>query len=385
MPDCSAGFELSTSSEDVRLLRRPEDLDALAETWRELESCCAGSGFFQSYAWCAHVAQTQSVARAGKYEPLVAVYRRDGDVAAIWPLSRQRRMGIWQLRNLDDPFGQFGGALAVDEAAETACVAMALQQVRAARLASQAQLERLFQGSPTAEFIFEAGATKGELVSAAVVNRRDAADFEQYRNTRKKKTMKNLRNVTNKLERAGEVQHMVYQQADEVKALIERVLESRQRWMAENGMMTRSFRTPGHAEILTGGQTTGLSAQKVGFELLLDGKPIAHQWGYLHQGRYYAYMSGADLDMFHLSPGRIHLSRVVEAAFELGVDALELLTPASRYKMSWANEERPLVDALLDLDLLGSAKGRIWDRGARPVLKKAFYRLPTAARKRLAL
>ncbi|MEQ1652378.1 MAG: hypothetical protein ABL897_07815, partial [Hyphomicrobium sp.] len=99
---------------EIRLLESSAQFLEFKDAWQALEQTSDAPCFFESYAWCGHAAEVLSRTLPQTYAPLVAIAKRDGLPVAIWPLSRQKRSGIWQLRPLDDPFGQFAGMLYVD-------------------------------------------------------------------------------------------------------------------------------------------------------------------------------------------------------------------------------------------------------------------------------
>ena len=115
-----------------------------------------------------------------------------------------------------------------------------------------------------------------------------------------------------------------------------------------------------------------------------DGTAIAEQWGFLHEKRYYAFMSAVDPAAAHLSPGRLHLAFVIAGAMRFGIIAMEMLTPANPYKMVWTDHTRLLRDMALPLTPVGRLHELVWERGLRPLLKAGFYALPAGLRRRAA-
>jgi CelD/BcsL family acetyltransferase involved in cellulose biosynthesis len=175
---------------------------------------------------------------------------------------------------------------------------------------------------------------RGE-VGSPVVDTAAFTDFNALKSSRNKKTMKNLRNSINRLTKAGEHSHTAAIGGAGVAPIVAATLRRRMAWMESRGLTAPQFRSAAHEAILVGGESWGLDKMRAGFELQSNGQPIAHQWGFVHQGRYYAYMSATDPSAVLLSPGRLHLAYVIDDAMRHGIRAVEMLTPASDYKMVW--------------------------------------------------
>ena len=379
---------LHDGSLSLRIASTPIELSELAVDWERLE-LAAGDGttpaavFFQSYAWSRHVAAVRTRAHPNTYRAFVAVGSRGGEIVAIWPLSLQWSAGLWGLRNLDEPFGQFAGLVASDDDAAVALVQATLDFVTSRRLAATARFERLLVESAPHRALLGRGATPQGTTGAPRLDLRDFASFDEFKRSRNKKTMKNLRNTANRMAALGDVVAVTVREPVALDALIRRTLANREQWLAATGNRAPPFRLPEHAEVLLGGLDDATTHRRIGFELSLAGQPIAQQWGFVHDNRYYAYMSGMALDRIDLSPGRLHLAHVIEAAFAEGFAGLEFLSPASDYKLVWSRDVRDLVDLALPLSGLGRLRHRIWDAGLRPAVKTAYYALPPKFRRRL--
>jgi CelD/BcsL family acetyltransferase involved in cellulose biosynthesis len=368
----------------VRLLERAEQFASIKQEWLELERQTEQPCFFQSYAWCGHVAEVMTRAYPGRYAPLVAYATVDGKPVALWPLSRQKQSGIWRLGPIDNPFGQFAGILAGDADAANQLVAATIDIVRKRRLADVLRFEFVLSGCVLEGALRGLGVTSRGETGAPVLDMRPWPTIEALKSSRNKKTMKNLRNARNRLTKAGEHDHRVETDATRVADIIAATLARRTSWLEEKGLTAPQFRSPAHEDVISGGASWGLDQQRIGFVLLCSGKAIAHQWGFVHQKRYYAFMSAVDPGAVHLSAGRLHLSFVIADAMQEGIDAIEMLTPASDYKMVWTDSVRILRDMAMPLSAAGWALDLAWHRTLRPVVKACFYALPASLRRRAA-
>jgi CelD/BcsL family acetyltransferase involved in cellulose biosynthesis len=369
----------------VVLLEAAGQFRVYKDAWQGLERVTPNACFFESYSWCGHVAETLSLTFLNRYAPLVAIGTRQGVVVALWPLSRQKRSGIWQLRPLDHPFGQFAGILYSDEAAAEELVKATLALVRAKHLADVLRIDRVLDGSPLHVALTKFGASTRGQVGAPVIDTRPWPSFEALKSSRNKKTMKNLRNSMNRLSKAGKHEHHVATGDQKTIAIIKETFRLRSEWLDDKGLTAPQFRSAAHEDILLGGEAWQLDSMRTGFELVCDGKPIAYQWGFLHLNRYYAYMSATNPEAILLSPGRLHLAFVVSESICRGVDGMELLTPASSYKLVWTDTVRRLVDMAMPLSARGRIHDLLWERSLRPMLKASFYAMPAFIRRRAVL
>lgn len=369
----------------MHLVTSSAEFASLKPAWLGLEAQSADPCFFQCYAWCGHVAEVLERTFASDYMAIITVAYRDGVPVALLPLSRQKRTGIWQLRTLDDPFGQIAGMVYRNRGDAEALVAKTLDLLRERKLVDVVHIDRVLAGSPLEVVLRQRGASVRGEVGSPVIDTAGFADISALKSSRNKKTMKNLRNSINRLTKAGDHAHTAALGGKSVAPIVAATLRRRTAWMEARGITAPQFRSPAHDAILVGGEAWGLDAIRAGFELQSNGQPIAHQWGFVHQGRYYAYMSATDPTAALLSPGRLHLAFVIEDAMRQGVRAVEMLTPASDYKMVWTDTARTLHDVVLPLSFKGRMQDLIWGRFVRPMMKGLFYALPSGLRRRIKI
>lgn len=383
-PDSTTSPLVPVPALQLTVARGLEELAALEQDWLNLEGRLGLPDFFQSFAWSMRVAELRLQHDAAGYEPLASVMKRNGDVIAIWPLSRQRRAGVWVLRAIDDPFGQMTGVLAAspDEVAEL--VRLTLHAARRERWAGSASFERVEQSTGFADALAAAGFGTRNSVKAPYIDYAPHASFAALRRSRNKKSMKNLRNRFNRAERAGTLAALCTAEEENANAVARRALANRTAWLQATGKTAPAFRVGGFDLLLTSSDRWGLSKKRLAFELTLDDGPAAQQIGYTHAGRYYAYVSGMDWRFEALGPGQIQLACVIEHTMGLGLTGAELLTPASDYKIIWTDDTRMLADMALGLTWSGRLKQKVWDGQLRPAVKWLYYKLPMPVRRRMA-
>lgn len=368
----------------VDLVRGLEGMAGLEADWLGLEGAAGDPDFFQSFAWSMQVAEVRLRGGDGRYEPMAAVARRDGATVALWPLAREKRAGQFELRALDDPFGQFAGVLARDSEAGIGLVERTLALAKVDRIADAACFERVIAGSILHRGLGRSGAQARNPVDAPVVSFTGVATFADFIRQRNKKTMKNHRNAVNRIGRVGQITSVAAREPGRTAAIGNAALAHREEWLKATGRTAPAFRIAGFSEILTGDSRWGLEGKRIAFELQVGGKSIAQQLGYVHGGRYYAFISGMDWAHEELRPGSVHLALVLEEAMKAGVTTAELLTPASDYKMVWTDDVRHLEDMAVAISTSGRIKQVVWDGGLRPAVKAAYYAMPAPFRRALA-
>lgn len=69
-----------------------------------------------------------------------------------------------------------------------------------------------------------------------------------------------------------------------------------------------------------------------------DGRPIACQLGFLHNGIYHCYKTAYDQQFSSISPGTYLIDLALSAAVEAGASQVDLLTGDTPYKAHWCNQ-----------------------------------------------
>jgi CelD/BcsL family acetyltransferase involved in cellulose biosynthesis len=365
----------------VELLRAPAEVHALAARWTALErlSIDHDAQFFQSHAWIAHLASRHAQEEGAAYHQCVAAVWFGSELRCIWPLALFRRQGAWIAASLDAPYGQFAGALFAAKHDAARCIAVIVQALRAT--ADGLQIEAVTRGSLLHSALTQCGATTVETAQAVVVDLRPFATSKDFGQTVNAKTRKNMRNLTNRLKRAHRIEHVVTFDAEATAPIVAKTYDARVAWLHKNGRTSAAFRDQGFrptVESLT--QAPGV--ELLGLSLQTEDDVIASQWGFVHGGRYYAYMSAMNDTFQEFSPGRLHLGMVIEFCFEHGLKVLELMPPAADYKLAWSEQTKDLDTLALHFTL----KGRMalgFANTVMPAARKLSRALPEGLRKRL--
>lgn len=369
----------------VRFLTDLGDIEHLRPAWLEMEKTPTdhGAAFFQSFSWCVYVARLRAKLSPERYGVLVAVVEDDAGIMGLWPLSLQRGSKMWAVRNLDDPFGQFAGFLCRHSEWIEPCVHAVLQGLRRQGLADAVCIDGVIEGSPLHCALIAAGAKTGSSNEIVQVDMRGAATFADYQRTLNAKTRKNLRNSMNRLRSAhGEVTNVVLDGSTQLALIVKQTFDGRVEWMQRQGKTTNAFRDPDFRPLVEG-LCSAPSLSLLGFQMHAFGEPIAGQWGFVYEGRYYAYISAREAGFAEFSPGRLHLGSVIAACKERGLDILELMAPAARYKLMWTDRVTGIHDMWMPLTARGTVTLGILEI-VLPGVRSLARSLPKGLKRRLA-
>jgi len=369
----------------IEFITDVERLESLAAPWEALASreIDRDPAFFQSFAWSMHVARLRSARSASSYRVCVVKVLRGERLVGLWPLSLQRQSSVWLLRNLDDPFGQFAGAVFEDSSDITPSIVAIVQALRRERMADGMQIEGVIADSPLHRGLTAAGLRISASNEAVIVDLRPFPSFPDYTRTINAKTRKNLRNLFNRLNRAGPTTVVVATEPECIRKVIESSFTDRVQWLNDHGKTSTAFRNADFRPLvaaLPDSDGIGLRA----FTLLHDGNVIAQQWGFIHGDRYYAYISSRDPAFDAFSAGRIHLGHVIQSCYEDGLRILELMPPKVDYKMTWTDSTRRLDSFIAAFTVRGRLVLRLWLTHLEPALRRVSHSFPPRIRRKLA-
>ncbi len=355
-----------------------EGIETIATEWSALEERVKSVTLFQSLGWARAVFEFEAK-RDPDFAPVVATLRQHGRLVAVLPLQRIRSRFRSALTPLGGAFGQYAEMLAepgID--AEAALREMLLAALRI-RPVDMVSFLKVRADSTLATALPDGALRTGRDEAAPFVELGGFPDFAAYFQTIKPKTRKNMRNARNRLERDGTLTHHVAATREEKLGVIARTLAGRAGRLRDQGLTSRAFTDPSFAEFCAS------LAERQDIELLAmslrhNGQPIAEQWGFVHKGRYYAYVASRDFEASDESPGKLHLREVIETCAERGVHTADLLVPSMPYKLTWATGVTPVLDYAVPVTLKGRLGVVIWDRWLRPLAKRVVLGLPKGLR-----
>ena len=366
----------------VEVIRRREDLERIRASWLQLEAEGHGAVLFQGFAWASAVFDFEAERGSDVFDPVIVTLWEGDALKALLPLERVGTPLRRALVPLGDKFAQYSDLLLAPHVNARTALRTLLQAATTAAPADCVRFLKVREDSALASALPETALPTGLPEAAPYVELSQWPDFESYFATRKSKTRKNMRNARNRLERTGPLQHHVAAGCDELRGVVSRTLEQRAERLREQGLTSRAFATSAFADFCL-----SLVARDdlpiLAMSLRHEGRPLAEQWGLIHNGRYYAYVAARDFGNSDESPGKLHLKEVIETCYAGGLSTADLLVPDMAYKQTWATGCVAVSDYALPLNLRGRLATQLWDQRLRPALKTAILGMPVGLRSTL--
>ena len=370
----SAGHGLAGS-----VVRTREGLDALAARWQGLEHYSQGFNLFQSLGWARAVFDFEAARGNAAFDPVIATIEDGQRLVGVLPLERVRTGARTLLVPLGHAFAQISDVLLDARVDPVIAVARLLKAASMAAPSDGVSLLKVRDGSALALGMPKTHILTGEEQGAPYVGLDAYDSFASYFATVRSKTRKNMRNAWNRLEREGPVEHRVVTEPSGQLALIERTLGGRAIRLKEQGLTSRAFRDGGFVDFcrsLVGRDDMGLLA----FSLNHRDRPLAEQWGFVHGGRYYAFVASRDFSHSDESPGKLHLREILEACAGRGLKGCDLGVPVMPYKLTFATQTVAVRDYALPMTPRGWLAIQLWDVRLRPGLKRLALAMPAGIR-----
>ncbi len=311
--------------------------------------------------------------------------RERGRLVGLLPLQRKRLGPTRLATGFGEPYQQYSDLLLAPDAPADAAARLLDAACRLPNC-DGLHLLKVRDDSALAPLLAARRAIRSNEDAAPFVDLAPFPDFKAYHATVNAKTRKNMRNARNRLSRGGALSHRVLSDPTEIETLIERAHSGRERWLEAQGLTSRAFRDPTFVDFTRAiaEASDGGAISVMAMSLMLDETPIADQWGFVFNGRYYAYVATWAPEFEESSPGKLHLEEVIRACKARGYAVADFLMPAVRYKFTWAREAMPVADYALPLSLSGRLALSTWAGRVRPFLKQMALKLPTGLRSRIA-
>lgn len=365
------------------VLTEAADIAGILPQWQALEEAVGQPVFFQSAAWCSQV--IESCEDGGlTISPWIVCVRQGRDLVGVWPLRLMQHMGARLLADLTDPFGQYADALIAPDADVSAVCEEMLQAIRHQGGVDGLLLRKVRADAAIAPFLVAKARQAGGSERAPAVSLAEHATYADLLKSINPKTRKNLRNSRNRLARVGEVVHEVITDPEERRRVIDRAFGLRLELLEEEGHTSRAYNDPAFRRLVAhvAGDASG-GLELLVMRLSIGGQDLAIQWGFVHNGRYYAYVAARSTLHEDASPGRLHLAHVIETCKARGLAVADLLAPAAPYKLCWTSESMQIADWSLPLTWRGRIVLDLWNRRLRPASRRVLLGLPLVLRRPL--
>lgn len=377
-----AGTAARPHADDYRVARLTtlDALEALAGEWTALEAKTQRATFFQSAAWSLAACRPLD-GQTETTDVLVFAVYRGLDLVAVAPFKIIHRGPVRLAVDLTDPFGQYGDVLIADDVDAVLVMTQVIAALRDTPDLDGLLMRRVRADSP-ARHVLDLGGFKASAADAApFVDLRPHASFDSYYSGVNSKTRKNLRNLRNRMARGAPVTHRVMDNDDITKVIAES-FEGRLRWLEQQGLPSTAFDDPVFRAFV---ERIGDLGRRGELALLAMGLycgdvPVSLQWGFVHRGRYYAYIAARNPDYDAYSPGRIHLEEVIRTCHARGIEVCDFLAPGARYKFTWTDDATEVLDIAVPFTFKGRLLLDLWNRRLRVMAKAVYAQLPPSLR-----
>lgn len=365
---------------DGLVLEAVRDLDGLhrlAPEWRELmASAGTGAGIYQSYEWAA--------ACAARLKPgtrlCVLTAREQGRLVAIAPLMIDRSFGFATLRWLGGSLAIYGDVLADASVDVPAWLGRAFAELARQGPAQSLRLDNVRTDACIAPYL-AVNAAAASREAAPSIDMRAIGSFEAWRGSQSRNTRRSRARRLKQLEAAGSVSFSFGPTRSSSRDLLDRLFAMKRDWAADRKVISRTIWDREFEAIVSSLASEGSGLDARLSVLMLDGRPIAIELGFVTGGTYTSYLGAYDPAFEAFSPGVLQLAHTIAACFEEGLSAFDLQPPADAYKQALANAETAIVNYTLALTHAG--KLQTWVAAADPVglAKRAIKQMPQSCRR----
>ncbi len=323
----------------VRAIETADAFAALEPAWNQLVERSGQTTPFLSFDWfrcCWHATPPDR-------PPVMLLVEDAGTLIGIVPMMQVthhvRRLPVRCLAMLESPDTPMVDIITAGP--PEPIVQALLDHFTGGRRWHSLLFQRLPSGSPTLKAV-EACLTarlpwrRVGVVSSPYVS--IAGTWEAFFRSRSQRFRKTIRNVENRLERAGRVTVEEHRRLDPGGAVFAEALEvARRSWAADEGVsMATMARMPEFFAALT--QVAGDRGWLALWLLRLDGRPIAMEYQLQAAGRVHALRASYDEAYRELSPGSALNVAIVRALFDRGdVGEYDMGPGLNDYKLRWAS------------------------------------------------
>ncbi|MBX3508139.1 MAG: GNAT family N-acetyltransferase [Parvibaculum sp.] len=327
-----------------------ETFEAAEPVWRAFEERARGTAF-QSFDWLsiwhAHVGATEGI------EPAIAVVARQGETLLLAPLGIERKLGLRRLVWLGGRLADYKGPLVAPEfeaqVPPSEFPALWKQIRRALPQHDLVLLENqpVSLGTPETPFGNPFAALGGDEAPDAAWVFELPGDFDTFTKRYRAETRRADRSKLKKLEAEGEVTFRFAATPEERLAMVEETLARKAAQLAAQGIASifsdERYLDAFRALALLPEERKLIEAA----ELRIDGMFLSGSIGHLKNGRATLMVHTYDAEKFpRLSPGRLHLLKLIQSSIERGVGLYDLSVGYAAYKESFCEaptEMRNLV------------------------------------------
>lgn len=363
----------------LETLHTPEAVRRLAPEWRELMAAAPQQAtIFQSFDWAA-----ACMARLERGTRLCVLTARErGRLVAVAPLVIDRRIGLATLRWIGGSLAIYGDVLADASVDVPAWLDRALDELAAEGEAHSLLLDNVRADARIAPYLQSVGRKSGAK-SAPWIDLPGLGSFEAWKARQSRATRRSRSRRQKQLEVMGKLSFAFERSGPDAADRVAELFEMKREWAADRHVVSRTIHARSFEEIVAALVSRDSCLDARFSTLMLDGKAIAIELGFVLGGGYVSYLGAYDPSFETYSPGILQLERTIEACFGERLEFFDLQPPADPYKLSLACKLAPvsnhaialtrmgrlqtLAAAVDHIELAKSAVGLMPDRGRRMV------------------
>jgi len=326
----------------VEEITSAEALSGHRAKWEDLAERAPGAELFETYPWITAWLDTY-----WKGRPLAFLFLYDGDdLVGLAPLLDDREGSIGCPRSLVTPVNPHARRCALLAFRDPGPVVEAvLAHLERTRRRSRVRLRCCDAASPAVAAFEACGSRHVMRVKEGTPIIRLEGDWDDYLRSRDRRVRHQLSRKRKRLEAEWDAKWVsVADAAQADRALTEVLGIERRSWKDREG--TSLLSEPGARAFYTRVARDCAARGWLRIELLhLDGEPVAHLFGVVFRGTYYALKTSYDEAYRAWSPGIVLFQHVIRRAFEENLHTFDFLGEDARWKSELANGRRAHVDA----------------------------------------
>jgi CelD/BcsL family acetyltransferase involved in cellulose biosynthesis len=361
----------------VSIVQGVPALSGLAAEWHALAQETANRiSVFQTFSWLSQ--WSRHFAGEVHQSRVFAVVGYDaGRLVFVWPLMEQRKHGLTTIQWLSFPSGQYGDVLLANGYCPHVWQNAALSLLKRARHADILHLRHVRHGTSFQTFAQESFYPAHNEDRAPFMDLtlfKTEQDYENRYNSSQRRRRKKIRK---ELEEIGAVEFNRVAPGAATDQAIALAIAEKNQWLSARGRINRILNCPKHLAFLQAlARSSDGGVETVVTEMTCGGKPVSWEIAFRFNDTHFGYITSHVNTLTDRSPGRLHMHYSQIMALKDGMQRFDLMVPHDAHKESWATGMVETNDYFLPLSLRGKIMGQLYLSALRPLLSKAYYRLP---------
>ena len=350
--------------------------DRLQDAWMELETRCAKPpSVFQSYDWCRKWSDAYAGPDSQNHIFILAGYCQN-KLVFVWPLVKRSRKRLVLLTWMTQPIGQYGDVLSDAMIDATQWLNAATEFIKNNSAADCLHLRHVRENANCSEYAQKCW-HDGKLYEKAPMmdlsQFKSEADYDARYDSQQRRRR---RKIQKKLEEFGTLQFESLP-ADAAGMAIDMAIAEKMEWLRGKGRFNDVLGSRQHTALLKQFLSDpNRQLKTVVSHLTASGKPVSWEIGFCYRGTHYAYLLSHQRELIDYSPGRLMLDYAERNALASGLTTFDLMAPYDPYKDSFSSGMILVNDYYLPITLKGAAYGHGYLHFLRPILRRAYQRMP---------